>query len=183
MIVELVSTGTELLLGQIVNTNAAYLAEKLNELGFSVLYQSTVGDNRERMANVLKVALERADIVITSGGLGPTLGDITKEVAAELLNLELKLHEPSKKEIEEYFAGRRIKMSENNLRQAMIPEGAVAIPNTCGTAPGVIIEAKGGKTVIHLPGPPRELKVMYEKSLIPYLQKRFNKEGVIVSKV
>ncbi|WP_425060932.1 Putative competence-damage inducible protein [Sporomusa carbonis] len=184
MIVELVSTGTELLLGQIVNTNAPFLAARLNELGFSVIYQTTVGDNRERMKNVLKTALDRADIVITSGGLGPTQGDITKEVTASLLNRSMYLHEVSAERIKRFFDERRICMPGNNLRQAMMPEGAIVVDNTCGTAPGVIIENQTtGKVIIHLPGPPHELSAMFEMSIVPYLKERFGVQGVIVSKV
>ncbi|SMC64694.1 competence/damage-inducible protein A [Sporomusa malonica] len=184
MIVELVSTGTELLLGQIVNTNAPFLAAQLNELGFSVLYQTTVGDNRERMKNVLRTALARADIVITSGGLGPTQGDITKEVTASLLNKSMYFHEPSAERIQRYFAERRICMSDNNLRQAMMPEGAKIIDNTCGTAPGVIVEDQtSGKIIINLPGPPHELSAMFETSIMPYLKNQFGIQGAIVSRV
>ncbi|HEY3425175.1 MAG TPA: molybdopterin-binding protein, partial [Negativicutes bacterium] len=118
MIVEIVTTGTELLLGQIINKNAPYLAQKLNELGFDVLFQSTVGDNRERMAQVFNTALSRVDIVITSGGLGPTQGDITKEVAAQILNRPMYLHEASVKNIHCYFEQRHLQMPDNNLRQA-----------------------------------------------------------------
>lgn len=182
MIVEIVSTGTELLLGQIVNTNAAYLARKLNELGFDVLFQSTVGDNRERMAQVLSTALDRADIIITTGGLGPTQGDITKEVAANLLGKAMYLHEPSLKSIKCFFAARKIAMTDNNIRQAMIPEGALVLDNARGTAPGVVVEA-GKNTVIHLPGPPFEMEGMFEKSVVPYLQKKFGVQGIIFSKV
>ncbi|MDF2570706.1 MAG: pncC [Sporomusa sp.] len=184
MIVEIVSTGTELLLGQIVNTNAPFLAAQLNELGFSVLYQTTVGDNRERMKSVLKTAIERADIVITSGGLGPTQGDITKEVTAALLNKSMYFHEPSAERIQRYFAERRICMSDNNLRQAMMPEGAKIVNNTCGTAPGVIVEdQEAGKIIINLPGPPHEVAAMFETSIKPYLKERFGVQGAIVSKV
>jgi nicotinamide-nucleotide amidase len=184
MIIELVNTGTELLLGQIVNTNAPFLAARLNELGFSVLYQTTVGDNRERMKNVLKMALERADIVITSGGLGPTQGDITKEVTASLFNKSMYLHEASAERIKKFFAERRLCMTDNNLRQAMMPEGAQIIENTCGTAPGVIMEEKAtGKLIINLPGPPHELAAMFEKAIIPFLVARFGLQGAIVSRV
>jgi nicotinamide-nucleotide amidase len=182
LIVEIVSTGTELLLGQIVNTNAPYLARKLNELGFDVLFQSTVGDNRDRMAQVLSTALARADIIVTTGGLGPTQGDITKEVTANLLGKTMYLHEPSLKSIKCFFAARQITMTGNNQRQAMIPEGAVVLDNDRGTAPGVIIET-GKNTVIHLPGPPFEMEAMFEKSVIPYLQDRFGLQGIILSKV
>ena len=182
MIVEIVSTGTELLLGQIVNTNAAYLARKLNSLGFHVLYQSTVGDNRERMTQVLATALARADIVITSGGLGPTQGDITKEVSAGLLNKPLILHEPSLERIRCFFRQRNLPMPDNNVRQAMVPEGAIVVDNERGTAPGVILE-EGEKTIIHLPGPPHELELMFERSIVPYLIRRFGEQGIIVSRV
>lgn len=184
MIVELVSTGTELLLGQIVNTNAPFLAARLNELGFSVLYQTTVGDNRERMRNVLTAALERADIVITSGGLGPTQGDITKEVTASLLERKMYLHQASAERIEKYFAERHLCMPDNNLRQAMMPEGAKIVDNTCGTAPGVIVEEEStGKIIINLPGPPHELSAMFKISIVPYLIERFGIQGSIVSRV
>ncbi|MDU2065861.1 MAG: competence/damage-inducible protein A [Sporomusaceae bacterium] len=182
MIVELVSTGTELLLGEIVNTNAAFLAEQLNALGFHVLYQTTVGDNRERMAQVFKNALERADIVITSGGLGPTQGDITKEVSAEIFSLPLMLDPVSLDRITEFFKRRKLTMSDNNRRQAMIPQGALAIENERGTAPGVILEHLG-KTIIHLPGPPFELEPMFHSSVVPYLEQRFGQQGTIVSKI
>ncbi|CQR74670.1 Putative competence-damage inducible protein [Sporomusa ovata DSM 2662] len=184
MIIELVNTGTELLLGQIVNTNAPFLAARLNELGFSVLYQTTVGDNRERMKSVLKTALDRANIVITSGGLGPTQGDITKEVTAALLNKPMYLHEASAERIQRFFTEHRLCMTDNNLRQAMMPEGAQIIENTCGTAPGVIVEQETtGKVIINLPGPPHELAAMFEKSIISYLTKRFGVQGAIVSRV
>lgn len=182
MIVELVSTGTELLLGEIMNTNATYLARQLNQLGFDVLYQSTVGDNRERMAEVLKTALNRADIIITSGGLGPTQGDITKEVTAKLLNRELQLHESIVGRIHCFFAARHDGMPNNNLRQAMIPEGAIVLDNERGTAPGVILE-QGHNTVIHLPGPPHELEWMFQNRVVPYLKQRFGGQGVIASRI
>lgn len=182
MIVEIVSTGTELLLGQIVNTNASYLARKLNEIGYDALYQTTVGDNRRRMASVLSIALDRADIVITSGGLGPTQGDITKEVTAELLGRPMYLHEESATHIQCYFERRHLSMPQNNLRQAMMAEGAIIVRNHRGTAPGVILEHEG-KTIIHLPGPPMELEYMFETGILPYLTQRFGNQGQIVSKV
>ena len=182
MIAEIISTGTELLLGQIVNTNAQYLARKLNESGFDVLYQSTVGDNSRRMTAVIAHALKRADMVITTGGLGPTRGDITKEVSAELLGLPLFLHEPSAARIRKLFANRGMPMPENNLRQAMMPEGAIVVDNDRGTAPGVIIE-NGTKTIIHLPGPPHEMQWMFETAIVPYFRRRFGSETVIMSRV
>jgi nicotinamide-nucleotide amidase len=182
MIVEIVTTGTELLLGQIINTNAPYMARRLNELGFDVLFQSTVGDNRVRMTQVLSAALARADIVVTTGGLGPTQGDITKHVTAELLGRQMYRHEPSLERIRSFFAARKLTMTDNNIRQAMIPEGAIVLDNERGTAPGVIVEA-GKNTVIHLPGPPHEMEHMLENSVIPYLRDRFGLQGTILSKV
>ena len=169
MTVELISVGTELLLGNIVNTNAAYLAEKCADLGLSCFYQSVVGDNEERLGAVLKAALERSDIVILSGGLGPTDDDLTKEVSAKVMGRQLVMHEPSKKRIEEYFTSRNMELTENNWKQAMMPEGAIAVNNENGTAPGVIIE-DGEKKVILLPGPPNEMIPMFEKSIMPYLE-------------
>ncbi len=169
MTVELISVGTELLLGNIVNTNAAYLAEKCADLGLSCFYQSVVGDNEERLGAVLKAALERSDIVILSGGLGPTEDDLTKEVSAKVMGRQLVMHESSKKRIEEYFTSRNMELTENNWKQAMMPEGAIAVNNENGTAPGVIIE-DGEKKVILLPGPPNEMIPMFEKSIMPYLE-------------
>lgn len=182
MIVELVSTGTELLLGQIINTNAPFLAKQLNEIGFSVLFQSVVGDNRERMEHVLKVALSRADIIITSGGLGPTQGDITKEITAKVLDCPLILDERSLLRIKNYFENRQLTMPESNIKQAMIPEGALVIDNERGTAPGIICE-HNEKIIINLPGPPSELEHMFVYSIKPYLIKKFGTQGTIVSKI
>jgi nicotinamide-nucleotide amidase len=182
MIVEIVATGTELLLGQIINTNTPFLSEKLNELGFDVLYHSTVGDNKTRMTQVLSNALERSDIIITSGGLGPTQGDITKEVTAHLLNRPLFLHEESVIHMTGLFAKRNIPMTDSNLRQAMIPEKAFVLKNEYGTAPGVILE-HNNKIIIHLPGPPRELECMFEHAVVPYLKSHFNSHGAIVSRI
>lgn len=168
MTVELISVGTELLLGNIVNTNAAYLSEKCADIGLSCYYQSVVGDNEERMTAVLETALERSDVVILSGGLGPTEDDLTKEVAAKVMGRELYMHEPSKQHIEAYFKRRNLEITENNWKQAMMPEGAIVVENENGTAPGVIIEGDG-KKVLLLPGPPNELIPMFEKSMIPYL--------------
>ena len=182
MIVEIISTGSELLLGQIINTNTPFLSQKLNNLGFDVVYHSTVGDNKKRMKQVLSNALQRANIIITSGGLGPTQGDITKEVTSELLDRTLVLDDASVNNIKLFFEKRQLVMSENNLRQGMIPAGAIIIKNECGTAPGVIIELESN-TIIHLPGPPHELEWMFEHAVVPYLNKRFALQGAIVSKI
>ena len=182
MKIEIVTTGTELLLGQIVNTNSAYLAEELNKIGFDVLYQSTVGDNRKRMEEVLTHALTRSDVVITSGGLGPTQGDITKEVTAKIFAKDLFLHQPTLERIHKHFQSIDKVMPPSNERQAMIPEGARVLTNYSGTAPGVWLE-HNGKIIINLPGPPFELKDMFQKTLKPLLLDRFGCTSVIVSRV
>jgi nicotinamide-nucleotide amidase len=184
MTVELICVGTEILLGNIVNTNAAYLSEKCAALGLSCYYQTVVGDNADRLEDVLKVAVDRSDVVILSGGLGPTEDDLTKETAAKVMGRQLLMHEPSKCALEAFFQKRGLTMTDNNWKQAMIPEGALALDNPNGTAPGVIIESKKEdqtvKAVILLPGPPGELKPMFEKSVVPYLSNL--NPGVILSK-
>ncbi len=168
--VELICVGTELLLGEIVNTNAAFLAGRCAELGLSCYYQSVVGDNEERLASVLRYAMERSDVVILSGGLGPTEDDLTKEVAAKVCGRALRVDEDSRKRIADYFAERKIKPTENNWKQAMIPEGDIVFENKNGTAPGVIIEQENVRVIL-LPGPPGELVPMFDDSVAPYLDK------------
>ena len=179
MTVELISVGTEILLGNIVNTNAAYLSEQCARLGLSCFYQTVVGDNEERLSAVFRTAFERSDVVILSGGLGPTQDDLTKETVAKVLGRQMILDEASKKSIQEYFAKRRIELTENNWKQAMVPEGAIVVANANGTAPGIIVE-EGSKRVILLPGPPNELISMFEKSIYPYLSKA--EPGIIYSR-
>ncbi len=171
MVVELISVGTEILLGNIVNTNAAYLAEKCAGLGLSCYYQTVVGDNGDRLEGVLKTALSRSDIVILSGGLGPTQDDLTKETAAKVMGKELFMDAHSKDRILEYFKKRNLTITKNNWKQAMMPKGAIIIDNANGTAPGVIME-ENGKSVILLPGPPNELIPMFEKDIVPYLHEK-----------
>lgn len=168
MTVELICVGTELLLGNIVNTNAAYLAEKCAGLGLACYFQTVVGDNRERLSMVLKAALERSDVIILSGGLGPTEDDLTKEVAAEVCGRQLVMHNQSKKAIKKYFEQRGIRPTDNNWKQAMLPEGCIVLENHNGTAPGVVMELEKAKVVL-LPGPPNELCPMFEESVMPYL--------------
>ena len=178
MRVELVSVGTELLLGDIVNTNTAYLSKELAALGFGVFRQTTVGDNRERLIKTLDSAFLENDTVIITGGLGPTDDDITKECAAEYFGREFYFHEYSWVKILERLtrSGRNI-ITENNKKQAMIPEGAIVLENYCGTAPGIIIE-ENNKRIILLPGPPREMRDMFEKSVKPYLEKFSSKQFI-----
>lgn len=170
MVAELISVGTEILLGNIVNTNAAFLAEQCAALGLSCYYQTVVGDNEERLLNTIRMALKRADILILSGGLGPTQDDLTKEVVAKALDKPLLLDEHSRQRIEAYFLSRGKTITDNNWKQAYAPEGAVIIDNENGTAPGLIVAAEG-KHIFLLPGPPNELKPMFMEKMIPYLQR------------
>ena len=170
MTVEIVCVGTELLLGNIVNTNGAFLAEGCAALGLESYYQTVVGDNEGRLEGVLKTAMERSDIVILSGGLGPTEDDLTKEVAARVCGRKLVLHEPSRAAIEKFFAERGTAPTENNWKQAMIPADAIVLGNPNGTAPGVIIEEDQARVIL-LPGPPNELCPMFENSVVPYLSR------------
>lgn len=185
MITELISVGTEILLGNIVNTNSAYLSEKCALLGLSVYYQDVVGDNEGRMRDVIRTALDRSDVVILTGGLGPTEDDITKEVTADLMGMPLKEDSHSRKLIDKYLKeyeknNPQRRITKNNYKQAMVPEGAIVLDNHNGTAPGLILEKKG-KTAILLPGPPNELKPMFEEYVVPYLQK--NQPEIIVSQM
>lgn len=165
---ELISVGTEILLGDILNTDAQYLSIELAKLGISVIHQSTVGDNRERLLAQLDEAAKRSNIIILSGGLGPTPDDLTKEVCCEFFGKEMFLHEPTVEKIKEYFSLKGIEMAQNNLKQAMLPKDCVIFPNDNGTAPGMAIE-KDGVHILVLPGPPRELKPMFQNCAVPYL--------------
>ena len=171
MIVELISVGTELLLGNIVNTNARFLAEKCALLGLSMYNQVVVGDNRERLADAVKTALSRSDLVILTGGLGPTEDDLTKETCAEAMGYGLVEDAHTRARIEEYFKNSIFKeIPDNNWKQAMVPEGAIVLDNNNGTAPGLILE-KDGKRAVLLPGPPNEMIPLFQGQVEPYLQK------------
>ena len=165
---ELISVGTEILLGDILNTDAQFLSIELARLGISVIHQSTVGDNRERLLAQLKEAADRSDIIILSGGLGPTPDDLTKEVCCEFFGKKMFLHEPTVEKIKTYFSTKGMKMAQNNLKQAMLPKDCVIFPNDNGKAPGMAIE-KDGVHILVLPGPPRELKPMFRNCAVPYL--------------
>lgn len=185
MITELISVGTEILLGNIVNTNSAYLSEKCALLGLNVYYQDVVGDNEGRMRDVICTALNRSDVVILTGGLGPTEDDITKEVTADLMGMPLEEDSHSRKLIDKYLKeyeknNPQRRITKNNYKQAMVPKGAIVLDNHNGTAPGLILEKKG-KTAILLPGPPNEMKPMFEEYIVPYLQK--NQPDIIVSQM
>lgn len=169
----ILAIGTELLMGQTVNTNATTLSRSLGEIGIGVYYHMTVGDNPKRIKETLLKLLEECDLIITTGGLGPTLDDITKEVIADALNLEMVLDHRSFDIIKERFRMFNRVMPENNIRQAYFPQGAFVLDNEKGTAPGCIVEiANTRQTIIVLPGPPRELKHLYDTHVKTYLQKR-----------
>lgn len=177
---ETIAVGSELLLGQISNTNAQIISKALAEIGVDVFYHTCVGDNEERIKQVFKIALARSDIVIFTGGLGPTMDDLTKETVASYLGLPLILDEPSLERIKDYFKKRERPMTQNNYKQALIPEGSSPILNKKGTAPGVLLK-HGEKIIIMLPGPPFEMEPMFTESVIPYLAKLSQK--TIFSKV
>lgn len=170
---ELVMIGTELLLGQIIDTNASYMGQKLAEVGVDIYRKTTVGDNQSRIVNVIKEALSRCDVVICSGGLGPTVDDMTRESVAEATNSPLVYHPDLYGKIFERLEKRGVKVSENNKKQAFLPEGSIPIPNPVGTAPGFIKESNS-KYIVCLPGVPFELKPMFEETVIPFLCQKFN---------
>lgn len=165
---ELIAVGTEILLGDIVNTDAQLISQGLSELGINVFYQTVVGDNPERLRRVIDEAKERADILITTGGLGPTLDDLTKETLAAAFGKKLVLHEPSLADIRGFFDKIGREMTPNNEKQAWLPEGCTVFVNDWGTAPGCAFEAEG-KYVLMLPGPPRECEPMWKYRAMPYL--------------
>lgn len=172
MVAELISVGTEILMGNIVNTNAQYLSVKLAELGISVYYQVSVGDNEERLFDTIKQAFHRSDLVILTGGLGPTKDDLTKETVAKFLNRKLIMDDETKKRIHSYFKQiGKDNISKNNWKQAEIIENSIVLENNHGTAPGFIVE-EGEKAIMLIPGPPNEMKPMFEELILPYLKKR-----------
>ncbi len=175
---EIISVGTELLLGDILNTNAQFLSKQLALLGINVISQSTVGDNAKRLTECLEKAFCKGEIAILTGGLGPTKDDITKEVCSDFFGLDMSLDEKILQKIENYFKSKNLTMPETNIKQALVPEGSIVLNNENGTAPGFIME-KGGKTIIILPGPPKEMEPMFNESVLPYL-KKFS-HGVIKS--
>jgi nicotinamide-nucleotide amidase len=168
MTVELISVGTELLLGDIINTNAAYLSRQCAALGLSCYYQTVVGDNADRLAATLRTAISRSDIVLLTGGLGPTQDDLTKEVVAQVAQQPLLMDPKSREMIEDYFKRRGITPTQNNWKQALVLQGATVLYNDHGTAPGFIVLTQNTRIIL-LPGPPHEMRLMFEKSVLPYL--------------
>lgn len=177
---EIVSVGTELLLGDIVNSDAQFISRKLADLGIDIYYQTVVGDNQNRLKNCLKTAFSRSDIVITTGGLGPTEDDLTKETGCSVLGKKLINDSRALEDMKEFFKVSGRQMSENNLKQALVPEGGKVLYNENGTAPGIIAE-ENGKILIMLPGPPNELKPMFEKYVVPFLKSK--QEYILVSRL
>ena len=179
---EIVAIGSELLLGQIVDTNSAWMAQRLAGLGVNLFYKTVVGDNPQRMLEITNRAMERSDLVITSGGLGPTQDDLTREVVAQASNRDLVMHPALLQQIEERFRRRGFIMTENNNRQAFIPEGATPVTNPNGTAPSFIVEDP--RAVIYcLPGVPFEMKWLFDNELVPYVRGKFGLSDAIYSRV
>ncbi|MCD6288454.1 MAG: CinA family nicotinamide mononucleotide deamidase-related protein [Candidatus Hydrogenedentes bacterium] len=173
---ELVMVGTELLLGQITDTNAVFLAQRLSELGLDLYYKNTVGDNLERMVETVRRAVTRSDLVVVVGGLGPTEDDLTRQAIARVAETDLEFRPDMLANIEERFAGFGVVMTENNRRQAYAPRGSINIPNPVGTAPSFAIECKTSEThtgiIIALPGVPREMKYLWQNAVVPMLTDR-----------
>ena len=168
---EIICVGTELLLGEILNTNAQFLCQELSALGVNVFYQTVVGDNPQRLSQAVELAKSRSDVILTTGGLGPTCDDLTKQTLAKCFGLELVFHQESAARIRDYFEHKlhSAKMPENNLQQAMLPQGCTILENDWGTAPGCAFQAQGCH-VIMLPGPPGECRPMFLERVVPYLQ-------------
>lgn len=181
MIAEIVSIGTELLLGEIVDTNAAHIARRLTAIGVDHYYSSTVGDNEDRIVHVLRTALGRSDVLITTGGLGPTVDDVTRQAVARAADTELVSSPELLTQIETHFHSRGYSMTENNRRQALIPLGAIPVENPVGTAPAFIVET-GDKAIICLPGVPREMVYLLQERVLPYLRQRMGQDAVILSR-
>jgi nicotinamide-nucleotide amidase len=176
---EIVTIGTELLLGKIVDTNAVYIAEQLTTSGFDLYCKTTVGDNERRITSILQQALARSDVVITSGGLGPTVDDVTRQAVARVAGRELVLDEKLLAQIEARFARHGFTMSETNRRQASIPQGAIPIENPVGTALAFIVETEQG-LIVSLPGAPREVEPLMEIQVIPFLREKLQMGQVII---
>lgn len=179
---EIVTIGTELLLGEIVDTNAAHIARQLRTIGLNLYYKTTVGDNKTRCSSVIDRALDRAEVVITTGGLGPTIDDVTREAVALATGRPLEFRPALLEQIEARFARWGSAMSENNRRQAFVPRGALPIENPVGTAPCFIVETDRG-LVISLPGVPREMTYLLEHEVLPYLRRRFQLHSIIKARI
>ena len=175
---EVIAVGSELLLGQIIDTNSAAIARHFASIGLNLFYKTTVGDNLARTTAVIRQALDRSDVVVTTGGIGPTADDITREAVAAATGRELLFSEELMRQIETYFAARGFRLSPSNRRQAYIPAGAIAVENPVGTAPAFIVD-QDGKTLITLPGVPREMEYLLVNRALPYLRERYGVRGEI----
>ena len=176
---EIIAIGTEILLGEITDTNSVFIARALRDIGVNVFFMTSVGDNEGRIADAIRTALARAEVVITCGGLGPTVDDMTRQGVAAATDRGLTFHQPLLDQIAARFSGFRTKMSENNRRQAYAPDDAIIIENPVGTAPSFIVEV-GDQCVISLPGVPREMKYLLIESVVPYLRQKYALEGSII---
>ncbi|NOX62460.1 MAG: CinA family nicotinamide mononucleotide deamidase-related protein [Chloroflexi bacterium] len=176
---EIVTTGTEILLGEIVDTNAAYIARALRDAGVNLYYKTTVGDNRQRLAQVLRLGMSRSDVILVTGGLGPTVDDITREAVAEATGRPLKPRPELEAQLRAMYAAWGRTPTENNLRQTYLPEGAIALSNPIGTAPGFIVETER-TAIICMPGVPREMKRMLADHVLPYLQAKMGGEKTVI---
>jgi nicotinamide-nucleotide amidase len=179
---ELISIGTEILLGEIVDTNSVYLAKELRDHGINVFYMTSVGDNQQRIADTLRLAMTRSQLIIVCGGLGPTVDDVTRAAVADAVGQQLTFREALMAQIEARFATFRVTMSQNNKRQAYLPEKAIAIENPVGTAPAFMVEYGESGLIVCLPGVPRELKFLVKEKVLPYLRQRYDL-GVIKARV
>jgi competence/damage-inducible protein CinA-like protein len=179
---EIISIGTEILLGEIVDTNAYFIARKLRDAGIDLYRKTTVGDNSRRIAQAIQQALERSDIIITTGGLGPTIDDATREGVAQALGVETEFHDELWEQIQARFKRFNRIPTENNKRQAYIPQGSIAVENPVGTAPSFIVE-NNSHTIISLPGVPREMEYLLEKVVLPYLRESYQIQGIIKARV
>lgn len=179
---EIIAVGTELLLGQIVNSNASYLSSELAALGIDVFHHTVVGDNEQRLKEAVEIAEQRADLIVFSGGLGPTKDDITKQVLADHLGLSLRVDEKTDQQITNYFNEMKREMTTNNQRQALVIEGAVVLNNQSGLAAGMYLEHENRKYIL-LPGPPNELKPMFRDEIVPILSVRAEDTEILVSRV
>ncbi len=178
---EIIAIGTELLLGEITDTNSVFLARQLRDIGVNVFFMTTVGDNLGRIKDAISDALDRAEIVITTGGLGPTVDDMTRQAVADAVGRPLEFHQSLYDTIAERFRGFGSKMTENNRQQAYLPAGAILVENPVGTAPSFIVESQRG-VVISVPGVPREMKFLITEAVVPYLLKRYEL-GIILARI
>jgi len=176
---EVIAIGTEILLGDLTDTNSVFIARTLRDLGINLFFMTSVGDNEKRIADSIRIALGRAQIVITCGGLGPTIDDMTRQAVADATNRGLTFHQDLLDQIAERFKGFRSQMTENNKRQAYVPDNAIIIENPVGTAPSFVVEHAGG-IVISLPGVPREMKFLMNEKVVPYLRQNFGITSQII---